>query len=258
MRKGIRITIFAVILCLLAIGLFAVYSLNESKRRELTCAGVKVEFADSFRFVTSKDIESYLKKDYGAFIGQRLDSVDLKKVEKILNSKSAVLKTEAYTTPDGFLNVKIYQREPVARFQKGGFGFYADERGFLFPLQSNYTSQVMIIDGNIPLSVPDGYKGEPKTEAEKKWLAGVLELLDYMRASKSWSGFFGQISVNQNGDLLMIPRAGKERFIFGEPDEIDSKFKRIGEYYTTVAPDKEPGFYSSVNVKYNRQIVCRK
>ena len=192
------------------------------------------------------------------YIGQLLDSVDLAKVERILDNKSAILKTEAYTTPDGMLNVKVFQREPVIRFQKGGNGFYADEKGFLFPLQSNYTSQVPIIDGNVPLTFESGYKGEPVSQKEKDWLGNIIALVNFMQESKNWSENISQISVRPDGDLVMVPRQGKELFIFGGPDNYEDKFSRMEKYYTTILPEKGEGYYSTVNLKYNGQIVCRK
>lgn len=258
MRKGVRITLAAAAVCVLVAVCLVVHGMNEKRMRMLTCAGVNVEFMDDFNFVTAKDVEGYLNKGYGAYIGQRLDSVDLIKVEKILDSKSAILKAEAYTTPDGYLNIKIRQREPVVRFQKDNNGFYADEKGFLFPLQRNYTSMVPIIDGVVPLNVTRGYKGEPKTEAEKRWLSEVISLVNFMNASGTWSENICQMTVRDNGDLVMIPRQGKERFIFGPPDDFERKFSLISRYYTTILPEKGEGYYSTVNVKNNGQIVCRK
>ena len=173
MRKGLKIAIIAASACLLIAAIFLVTGMNGNRKRQLTCGGVNVEFADDYSFVTTNDIVGYLNNEYGVYIGQLLDSVDLAKVERILDNKSAILKTEAYTTPDGMLNVKVFQREPVIRFQKGGNGFYADEKGFLFPLQSNYTSQVPIIDGNVPLTFESGYKGEPVSQKEKDWLGNI-------------------------------------------------------------------------------------
>lgn len=258
MKKAVKITLIAAAFCLLVLIGFLVHGLNERRIGQLTCAGVKVEFTDDFNFVTAKDVEGYLSKDYGAYIGQRLDSVDLAKVEAVLDGKSAILKAEAYTTPDGYLNVKIRQREPVVRFQKDNNGFYADEKGFLFPLQRNYTSMVPIIDGSVPLNVERGYKGEPKTKAEREWLAEVIALVNYMQGSGMWAENISQITVNGNGDLVMIPREGKERFIFGLPSDFERKFDLMGRYYTTILPEKGAGYYSTVNVKYNGQIVCRK
>lgn len=258
MRKGVRIILTAAVVCLLGLVCLVVNGVNGKRMRELTCAGIKVEFTDDFNFITAKDVEGYLNKGYGAYIGQRLDSVDLMKVEKILDSKSAILKAEAYTTPDGYLNIKIRQREPVVRFQKDGNGFYADERGFLFPLQRNYTSMVPIIDGAVPLNVERGYKGEPKTDRERKWLSEVISLVNYMQNSGVWADNISQITVRGNGDLVLIPREGKERFVFGQPDDFEAKFDRIGLYYTTILPAKGNGYYSTVIIKNNGQIVCRK
>ena len=258
MKKGIRITLVTAAIGLVGLLFFVIQGMNEKRIRQLTCAGVKVEFTDDFKFVTAKDVEGYLSKEYGAYIGQRLDSVNLLKIENILDGKSAILKAEAYTTPDGYLNVKIRQREPVVRFQEDNNGYYADEKGFLFPLQRNYTSMVPIIDGALPLNIERGYKGEPKTEAEKKWLSKVIDLVNYMKESKIWAENISQITVRDNGDFVMIPRLGKEKFIFGPPTDFEQKFDRLSRYYTTILPEKGNGCYSTVNIKYNGQIVCRK
>lgn len=258
MRKGLGIVLATAAFCLLGAICFFIYASTKEHRRQATCVGVKVEFADSYNFVTAEDIEQYLKEGYGVYVGQRLDSINLMKVEKLLDSKSAILKTEAFTTPDGYLNVRLFQREPVVRFQKDGHGFYADAKGFLFPLQNNYTSRVPIIDGDIPLDVKAGFKGKPGTGKEQEWLAKALELANFISSSPVWSENISQVSVRSNGDLVMIPRQGKEKFLFGQPDDIVAKFGKIEKYYTSIAPAKEPGCYSSVNVKYKGQIVCRK
>ena len=258
MKKALRIAIIAAAACLLGFVIYVIHGMNEDRQRQLTCGGVKVEFPDNYNFVTAEDIEGYLKNEYGTYIGQRLDSVDLIKVEDILSRKSAILKAEAYTTPDGFLNVRIYQREPSVRFQKGSGGFYADSEGFLFPLQESYTSKVPIIDGDIPLSFESGYKGQPKTEAEKEWLSNVIKLMNFIQGSKTWSENISQISVRPGGDLVMVPRQGKELFIFGQPIDIEDKFSRIGKYYTAIVPEKGEGYYSTVSVKFDGQRVCRK
>jgi len=235
-----------------------IFTMNEERQRKMTCAGLQVEFADQRTFVTREDIEGYLKKEYGAYIGQRLDSVDLKKVEQILDSKSAIRKTEAFTTPDGYLNVIVYQREPFVRFQKGAIGFFADEKGFLFPLQRNFASTVPIIDGAVPLDFSAGFKGEPKSESQKQWLAAILSLVSHMNKCRVWAKNIAQITVEGNGDLVLVPRQGKERFLFGKPVEIGEKFARIEKYYSAILPEKGAGYYSTVNVKYHKQIVCRK
>lgn len=228
------------------------------KRSLLTCEGVRVSFADDYRFVTEEDVKGYLDKYYGAYIGQRLDSIRLHKVEDILDVQSAILKSQAYTTDDGMLNVIITQREPVIRFQTEDHGFYADECGFIFPLQENYTSNVPVIDGNIPIHSVEGYKGAPESDKEKEWMNGVIELTEYMGNNRTWAENIVQMHVDENGDIVMVPRNGNERFIFGSPFEAPEKFARMEKYYRYILPEKGEGYYKTVNVKFDKQIVCKK
>lgn len=259
MKKQVRY----LLLGLLAAMSVAVYVtglfLSEKNRHITTCKGVNVEIADSAKlsFVNAEDVKGYLA-GYGEYIGQRIDSVNLKKVEKILNDRSAILRADAFMTDDGFLNVTLTQREPMVRFHADGNGYYADETGFVFPLQRGFSSRVTIVDGRIPLKISRGFKGEPATEEEKQWLSSLLGLLDYIESSKLWNGNFSQITVLPGGDLQLIPREGKETFIFGNLCGIERKFARMKEYYEFIAPSKEEGYYSSVDLRYEGQIVCRK
>lgn len=259
MSKTVRHIINGVSGALLAACLVLAYMSGVSCRAPLKCTGLNVVIADSSinRFVSKADVKKFLDKEYGEYVGMLLDSIDLAKVEKIIDGRSAVNKSEAYTTRDGMLNVKVTQRTPVVRFQKSDGGFYADAEGFLFPLQSSYASRVQVIDGDIPLKANSGYKGEITDEKERAWLGKVLDLVNYMENSRTWKDKIVQITVCDGGELIMVPREGTERFHFGQPDEIQEKFRKMEKYYTAVVPAKGEKEYSVVNLEYDGQIVCR-
>ena len=259
MSKTVRHIINGVSGALLAACLVVAYMSGVSCRAPLKCTGLNVVIADSSmnRFVSKADVKKFLDKEYGEYVGMLLDSIDLAKVEKIIDGRSAVNKSEAYTTRDGMLNVKVTQRTPVVRFQKSDGGFYADAEGFLFPLQSSYASRVQVIDGDIPLKANSGYKGEITAEKERAWLGKVIDLVNYMENSRTWKDKIVQITVCDGGELIMVPREGTERFHFGQPDEIQEKFRKMEKYYTAVVPAKGEKEYSVVNLEYDGQIVCR-
>lgn len=259
MSKTVRHIINGVSGALLAACLVVAYMSGVSCRAPLKCTGLNVVIADSSmnRFVSKADVKKFLDKEYGEYVGMLLDSIDLAKVEKIIDGRSAVNKSEAYTTRDGMLNVKVTQRTPVVRFQKSDGGFYADAEGFLFPLQSSYASRVQVIDGDIPLKANSGYKGEITDEKERAWLGKVIDLVNYMENSRTWKDKIVQITVCDGGELIMVPREGTERFHFGQPDEIQEKFRKMEKYYTAVVPAKGEKEYSVVNLEYDGQIVCR-
>ena len=213
MKTRVRILVSAAVLAAL-VALCALIHAGTARERALrTCEGIRVDYADGYRFVSEEDIKDYLDKYYGAYIGQRLDSIGLHKVEAILDVQSAILKSEAYVTDDGMLNIRITQRMPVVRFQKGSSGFYVDGRGCVFPLQGNFTSLVPVIDGDIPIYYREGYKGTLEDGKEAAWMQDVLALVGYMTTHRLWAENIVQISVDGDGDLVLVPREGKEKFI---------------------------------------------
>jgi cell division protein FtsQ len=155
------------------------------------------------------------------------------------------------------LNITVTQRKPVVRFQKKDGGFYADAEGYIFPLQNSYASHVQIVDGNIPLAANSGYKGDIEDPEERAWFRSVMNVINYMEGSKVWKGKIVQISVDENGELILVPREGKEKFIFGQPHSLEKKFSKMERYYTTIIPEKGAERYRSVDVRFEGQIVCK-
>jgi len=226
-------------------------------RREVTLNRVEAVVADSLdrKFITPEDVKDWMD-DYGTYMGLRLDSVDLCRVETLIDRESAVRKSQAWLTGDGTLHISVTQREPVVRFQSREGGFYADRDGFLFPLQNRHTARVPVVDGDLPLHLEKGFKGEPESEAGKAWVSSILSLVRFLETKKEWAALVGQVTVLKGGNLVIIPRDGNERFLIGTPTDIEAKFDRIRKYYEGVAP-LEQG-YRTVDVRYAHQIVCKK
>lgn len=235
--------------------------IGAKNRHEVTCNSIDALIDDSLqrKFISEEDIKDWMA-DYGTYLGLRLDSVDLRRVEAVIDGKSAVRKSEAWLTDDGVLHISVTQREPVVRFQNASGGFYADASGFLFPLQQRHTARVPIVDGSLPLKLGKDFKGEPETDQERQWVLSVIDLARYLGERKEWNELVGQITVSKDGNLVLIPREGSERFVFGTPTDIDAKFSRIRKYYESVAPSREADEkppYKSVDVRFDGQIICK-
>lgn len=260
MNRFLRYTLAGCFLAAAAVSLAAALGSSAAKHKQLVCSRLDVTISDSLEntFVSKSDIKAYLDKEAGGYIGKPAAELDLVKIEKIVDGRSAVLKSEAYITKDGTLNISVTQRKPVIRFQKEGGGFYADRDGYLFPLQQSYTAYVPIVDGSLPLKADSGYKGEAGSPQEKAWISRMISLVEYMEESRVWAENIVQINVRPDGDLVLVPREGKEKFIFGGPGNIRDKFQRMEKYYECIVPAKGKGYYSTVNVKFDGQIICRK
>lgn len=229
---------------------------GRNSRKPLVCKSLDVVIVDSLEndFVNKADVKRFMDKEYGGYIGTVLDSIDLCRIETIIDGRSAVMKSQAFVTKDGTLHIKVTQRKPIVRFQKTDGGFYADAEGYVFPLQSSYASYVQIIDGDIPINMKSGHKGEIENPEEKIWFDKVMKLVNFIEDSP-WKERIVQIHVGNGGELTLIPREGEEKFIIGQPMNIEDKFARIEKYYTAIAPLERN--YKTINLIFDGQIVCR-
>lgn len=229
---------------------------GRNSRKPLVCKSLDVVIVDSLEndFVNKADVKRFLDKEYGGYIGTVLDSIDLCRIETIIDGRSAVMKSQAFVTKDGTMHIKVTQRKPIVRFQKTDGGFYADAEGYVFPLQSSYASYVQIIDGDIPINMKSGHKGEIENPEEKIWFDKVMKLVNFIEDSP-WKERIVQIHVGNGGELTLIPREGEEKFIIGQPMNIEDKFARIEKYYTAIAPLERN--YKTINLIFDGQIVCR-
>lgn len=259
MNKTLKYILLGLCATVLVVCIGCSFAAGKKVRSEVKCKHLEICIKDSMTnsFISQTDVKKYIEKGYGSYTGVVLDSIDLTKIEKIVDARSAVMKSQAYVTKDGTLHVDIVQRRPVVRFQKPDGGFYADAEGFIFPLQSSYASHVQIIDGNIPLAANSGYKGEIRDPEELEWFRKIMDLVNFIEDSKTWKGKIVQIHVDQNRDIILIPREGHERFIIGQPEELEDKFMKMKKYYTAIIPEKNSGTYKTVDLRYRNQIVCK-
>ena len=259
MKKAVRYLITALVGVLIFGTVSIAFRAGVKSREPIQCKGLNVVILDSLEndFVSRTDVKKFLEKEYGQYIGIPIDSINLSRIEDIIDGRSAVMKSEAYVTKDGMLNIKVTQRKPIVRFQKEDGGFYADAEGFVFPLQSSYASYVQIVDGNIPINMKSGHKGKIENPKEKEWFDKVMNVVNFIEGSKIWKDRIVQIHVDNGGELILIPREGKERFNIGQPVNIKDKFDRMATYYTAIAANREGKTYRTVTLKYDRQIVCR-
>ena len=245
---------------LLLIGvLVGAYLLGASRKGKTVCNRIDITILDSLKtpFVTSESIRQYLSTDYGRIIGVPIDSLDLHRMENVLNNKGAILSSEAYITNAGTLSITITQRKPALRFQTAEYGVYCDVDGFLLPLQPNFSTDVLIIDGHIPLDMADCEKGRPEDPADCMWLDSILKMASYINSSSIWNNRIAQINCNGSGELTIVPKDGKEIFLFGHPDEIEQKFEKMKIYYERIVAEKGEEAYDKVDLRFKNQIVCK-
>jgi len=249
MNRRIAHLLWTALIIAMLIGLGILHSCVGRVDSRKLCESLDVQIRGSQEFVSEEDVRGRIDAKYGVYIGAPLDSIDLGRIERIMEEQKAIRKCEAWTTRNGVLHVSIEQRVPALRFASGNRGFYIDREGVTIPLHPTYTAPVPVIEGAIP---------DMDDEGSAAWAAGVLEMTDFISSSKTWKDRVEKICVGKGSDLEIRLDGSAERFILGEPDGIRDKFDRIGKYFASIVPAKGEGYYKSVNLKYNHQIICRK
>lgn len=244
---------------LLAGVLVGAYFLGAREYNSTRCTDMNVIVQDSLhsRLITTEKVKECLDAGYKDLIGTPLSEIDLHKVEEILKGHNSIQECNAYVDNDGVLQLTVTQMKPSVRFQTADRGFYSDESGNLIPIQPSFIADVPIIDGHIPIDTTCWRIGSPEDTTDSEWARNIAAMADKISSDPLWKNSISQIHCDEKGDLIIVTKAGKEKFIFGQPTRIDEKLKKIKIYYEAVACREDAKRYEVVDLRYNRQIIGR-
>src|SRR5574344_2632947 len=211
-RKILMIFIYICLTAALAAYFWSAQWLASQNIAKERCRAVHVTLLDSSlnKFVSKNEVIDIINSYNGNVIGKRNSKINLGNLENLLNMKSAVKESQISLTRDGILNVQIKQRKPVMRIETENGGFYIDEDAFIFPLIEKYTSYVPIATGNIPFYAVPEQQAVKKTDS-LDCIAQLLELGKFFENNPFWNSQIEQIYFEENGDVIMYPRVGKQK-----------------------------------------------
>lgn len=230
--------------------LAAVEQRNEIK----TCRRVAVLVDDGkpeHEFVTAADVRSLLT-DGGSPVGKRLNRLDLKALEARVRSNGLVRECQAAVDLAGTLNVRVWQHRPIARLveRTGGSADadgYLNADGDLLPLSEHYTARVLLVSGPY-------FERLPNLKAKRH--DELRALLRFIAADRFWNAQIAQVTVERNGDVMLLPEVGSHEIAFGGPTEPEAKFRKLAVFYKQILPAKGWDAYRRVSVQYKNQVVC--
>lgn len=257
MFKKILVIFGLLVVCALFSGYF--YCAERYTARELQdvrCTGIDVVISNgrAQNFITEGEVADMVRNHV---IGKKMGDINTFDLEERLCSSSAICKAEAYLQGPSTLVLEVTQRLPVARFQRDGGGFYCDSSGYILPLLGKVTLDLPVVSGKLPFSIPASGSGYP--EKGREWLRGMISLTETIRNNSYWSREVEQIWVEDNTDVVLYLGSCNEKFILGSLNDIDDKLEKMAGYLRTIKPmaQKDNKHYTSVNLKYKDQIICK-
>ena len=220
------------------------------------CKSVKVTLLDSSlnKFISKEEVIGIIDRFLGPSVGKNIDSIKLQQIEALLNHRSVVKESQAFITRDGQMNIEIRQRKPVVRIEAPNGGFYIDETAYIFPLIPDHPSYVPVITGNIP----ENFLEDENFTDSTALISKMLEMGLFLERNPFWNNQIEEVFINDEGDAELVTRAGEQRIIFGDFDNIPEKFNKLSSFYQYIVPKEGWDKYACVNLKYRGQIVCTK
>lgn len=229
-----------VVLLLLTAAAAVNYAFMKKERMKHSCTGLSVEVVTSEGLVGADDVQKLVTRTYGAYLGQRIDSLRLSNMEEIvLTSIQAAEKCEAYVTDDDTLRIAIHERVPVMVIrQEGRANLLVDKTAEIFPDRKGAERDLPSVKGTVPVN-------------DKEWVTSLLSFMEVL--GKEMSGC--ELMVKGNGDIEMLRSGMNEKFLLGYPYDAKDKLRRMNDYISTIQPLGKN--YKSVNLKYKDQIICK-
>lgn len=242
MKKVLEYSLTIIAFLIFFGGMAALLVLTSKEKAMLDCNTIEITISGEDEFVTEEHVKDVLDR-LDEFIGQRLYSIDLYRIESALNAREAIAESQAWVTRDGLLHVEVRQRKPVLMITNGkGEGYYADINGNIFSSTSGYKADVPEIECKL-------VKG-----MNQEWLKDAIALVYRLSRDKVWSERIKSYSIAENDDLIL--HSQNEKIIFGDFSEVNRKLRYIDKYFSQISPLDRT--YKTVNVKYKGHILCRK
>ena len=243
MKRALKITLYVLAFLLFAGGMGVLLVLTDQEKKRIDCKAIQVEILGECPLTTEEEIHDKLERNFHDIVGQRLYNLDLGHIEYVLSNDISILDAQAWVSADGILHIEICQREPVLKvLDSNGKGYYADDKGVVFPLSKHGDIDVPVIICDYHNIISEG------------WILQVLSLMEKIGKSSTLKDRVTGYSVQKNGDFIL--HTACESVIFGDFKDISRKMAYIDRYYARIAPLERE--YKSVNVKYDKHIICRK
>lgn len=233
-------------------GLITLMSFIEIKKGEQTCNKVQVILPGNQFFIERAEIDDILNSKSGILVGRRLEGINIQNLENRLKANPFIEYAKVYVDMDGILHADVRQRVPILRvFNMTGQDFYIDQNGLKVPLSDHFTSRVLVANG----AILEGFDGKVDT-LKNNLSKDLYKMAKYITADSLWNEQVVQIYVNNNKDMELVPRVGSQKIIFGNADGMEDKFKNLLLFYKKALPKVGWDAYSSINLKFNGQVVC--
>lgn len=237
----IRKSLYLVALLFLVVLFFLLYR----NQQEQICeeVAIKIDAPIEKKLVTIPMIQDKLEEWYdGGLSGVEKRNLALNEIEDKIEDIPAVKNAEVSFDLRGILQISIDQRMPIVRIiPSAGDSYYLALDATKIPTSGSDVARVPVATGNLSATM----------------IKKVYTLSTYVQENEFIEALTEQIFVNNNNDLVIVPKIKSQRIIIGDTTDVETKFNKLQDFYTHGLSFIGWNKYKTINLKYKNQIVCK-
>jgi len=223
-----------------------------SKKNNDPIAGIEIKISgvQNNYFISKKDVMEMLEKvNKGKLEKSTINSLDLAAMENRLEKDQWIKKAEIFYDNNNVLQVKITEREPIARiFTISGASFYIDSSLTRLPLSDKFSARLPVFTG-FPTEV------RVLKKQDSVLLNEVKILSEYIGSHPFWMAQIDQIDITSTSEFEMIPKLGNQVIRFGDVNNYQEKFNKLLAFYKQVQTRIGWNKYSVLDIRFKNQVV---
>jgi cell division protein FtsQ len=257
MKRFVNILMIVAVLYLAVIPVLVATSFNKQN-----CRRVQVDLEDSsdYHFVTKHQLSGLAFDRSGRLIGRQIKKISIQDVENRINKLHELKEAEVYMAIDGTVHIYADQRNPVMRvIPSGGGDFFVDEEGVVFRKRNLYTPRLQVVEGDVTITkaMLEGVS-ILDTSIKRSILKDIYYMIDDISRDDFWAAQIDQIYVEKDSEIDIIPRVGTHVIHLGTTENLKGKLRNLEAFYDKILPVVGWNKYSTINLEYKDQIVCKK
>ena len=206
------------------------------------------------QLISEKEIEEKINLAAGIKLSKAsIKKLNLPSIEAKLSKDKRIERVDLYFDSKDVMHVRIIQRKPVLRvIEEAGADYYLDENGKMIPVTTGNAIRVPIVSG---IKTPYDPKFLDPDKSSK--MKDIFTIMKYVSTDEFLSSLIEQVYVDSesNGDIVLIPKLGKENLIFGGVEDMEDKFDKLKIFYKDGLPRLGWNRYKTLNLKYTQQIA---
>jgi len=214
-------------------------------RNEQTCKDLQLVITDSCsrQFVDATEIRQLLVDQNMYPIGRPMSEVSLTSIETAIQHHPTLRTTECYSTPYGTVVVRMSQRKPVLRVMSDDRNYFVDSDRQILSPRSKTASYVPIITGKV---TPQMATGE------------LFDFVCFLEKNEYWDSQIVQINIRPDCQIELIPRIGNQTILLGSLTNYEHKLAKLQKLYVDGFNKIGWQTYSTLDLRFNGQIVAKK